>query len=397
MKAGFFHDSQITIKDKHYFSKTLTPNVWNRYLEVFESLQVSTRVKSGETDGLQSSETTGIEFAPITNYSNPSSLILHPFKVVSEIRTHIRKIDCAIIRLPSFIGWIACLLAQIHKVPVIIEAVGCPWDAYGNHSKLGKLFAPIARWLNQKCIANAPFVIYVTDDFLQKRYPTRGVSAGISDVNIHSDLRNLKERIHRISTQANAEHKFSNLERPIILGSVGDVGLKYKGYQTSVDAVRLLIDEGINVEYQIVGPGNPAFLQSYIDSVGLSEVVHLVGPIPGNELKPWFQEVDIYLQPSLVEGLPRAVIEAMSFGLPVILSNIGGHPELVNKKFLFDVKDHRQLSKLISSTMTLNQIEISKTNFNTASFYDVDKLTERRTEILNQFLEFSNQLQSRNL
>ena len=48
---------------------------------------------------------------------------------------------------------------------------------------------------------------------------------------------------------------------------------------------------------------------------------------------------DIYIQPSLQEGLPRAVVEAMSTALPCIGFNTGGIPELLEPEYIVKLKN----------------------------------------------------------
>lgn len=61
--------------------------------------------------------------------------------------------------------------------------VACPWDALWNYGKFSKkIFALPTYLLNKTTIKKAPNVIYVSEEFLQKRYPTNGKNIGCSDV-----------------------------------------------------------------------------------------------------------------------------------------------------------------------------------------------------------------------
>ena len=62
--------------------------------------------------------------------------------------------------------------------------------------------------------------------------------------------------------------------------------------------------------------------------------------------------MDIYIQPSLTEGLPRALIEAMSRGLPCLASRAGGIPELLPEHCTFE-----EFSQEIFSNMLLEILE----------------------------------------
>ena len=65
-----------------------------------------------------------------------------------------------------------------------MEVVGCPWDAYWNYSLKGKIVAPFATYMMKRRVKSAPFVLYVTNKFLQKRYPTKGKKINCSNVEL---------------------------------------------------------------------------------------------------------------------------------------------------------------------------------------------------------------------
>lgn len=76
-----------------------------------------------------------------------------------------------------------------------------------------------------------------------------------------------------------------------------------------------------------------------------------IGEIASSEMPEVYQLSDIFCLPSHWEGLANALLEAMSSGLPVITTNISGHPEVVNDNengFLIEVGDVHKLNKLLS-------------------------------------------------
>ena len=95
------------------------------------------------------------------------------------------QVDLAIIRMPSVIGSIACELCRKLGIKYKIEMVACPLDGYWNHqSWAGKIVAPYMFCKTKKNIKNAPEVLYVTNHFLQGRYPTKGLAYACSDVDL---------------------------------------------------------------------------------------------------------------------------------------------------------------------------------------------------------------------
>ena len=71
-------------------------------------------------------------------------------------------------------------------------------------------------------------------------------------------------------------------------------------------------------------------IKSLVEELGLVKQVQFVGRLEGDDLSKAYQEADIFILPSLYEAYGIVVQEAMSFGLPVVVSDVGGIPEQVS-------------------------------------------------------------------
>lgn len=83
------------------------------------------------------------------------------------------------------------------------------------------------------------------------------------------------------------------------------------------------------IRFVIGGNGDVEKLKSFIQSYNLFEIVEFVGWISNIEKATWFQKADVYILPSYNEGLPISILEAMSYGHPVISTDVGGISEIV--------------------------------------------------------------------
>ena len=83
-------------------------------------------------------------------------------------------------------------------------------------------------------------------------------------------------------------------------------------------------------ELHLVGDG-PLFslLHDQADQLGISSAITWHGWLPRPALRTVYQSVDCFVNPSLYEGMPNVVLEAMACGLPVVASNIPGNDALV--------------------------------------------------------------------
>nr|WP_319266783.1 glycosyltransferase family 4 protein [uncultured Draconibacterium sp.] len=79
----------------------------------------------------------------------------------------------------------------------------------------------------------------------------------------------------------------------------------------------------------IGGNGEIEKLSRFIRENKLSAIVEFVGWITKEEKANWLKKTDVYILPSYYEGLPISILEAMSYGHPIISTNVGGIPEIV--------------------------------------------------------------------
>ena len=77
------------------------------------------------------------------------------------------------------------------------------------------------------------------------------------------------------------------------------------------------------------GDGEVKKLQKLIKDYRLEDSVQYVGFVTGHQKKQLMKSADVYILPSYHEGLPISILEAMSFGMPIISTGVGGIPEVV--------------------------------------------------------------------
>jgi len=185
----------------------------------------------------------------------------------------------------------------------------------------------------------APFVLYVTERFLQRRYPTQGVAGSGSDVEIGElDESVLARRLARCAGDRGV----------LVFGHVGSLSTRSKGLHTLLKALRMAKETLPRFELRVLGPGDPGPWDAMVQRLGLDGHVRFDGVIPaGSPVFSWLDDIDLYFQPSFQEGLPRALIEAMSRACPALGSTAGGIPELLDSDCLHKPGDEAALARLI--------------------------------------------------
>lgn len=77
------------------------------------------------------------------------------------------------------------------------------------------------------------------------------------------------------------------------------------------------------------GNGEISKVTQIISKYGLSDIVSFEGWVSGDKKIELLNKVDAYILPSYHEGLPISILEAMSYSLPIISTNVGGIPEIL--------------------------------------------------------------------
>lgn len=353
--------------------------LWQEYLQVFEEIVVVCRggPATSPLERLSLSSGPGVRHVALGDRRGVGRL-LEMGGVRAALETHVAASDAVIARLPSELGLVACEAARKVGRPCLVEMVASAWDALWGHGSLtAKAYAPLLERRTARAVAKAPLVRYVTEQFLQKAYPTKGRAFTASNVALPpADLQVATRRHARIGAGA----------APLIFGTVGSLVSRMKGVHTALEALAARRADLPPFEYRILGEGDPAPYRAMAERLGLGGRVRFDGVLPaGGAVAAWLDGIDIYLQPSLQEGLPRALIEALSRGCPAIASTVGGTPELLPPERLHRPNDARRLGQLIveaAARTPAQQRAEGDRNRATADRYDGALLAERRREAL---------------
>lgn len=285
--------------------------------------------------------------------------------------------DMVIIRLPSAAGTIAFKHAMKTGKPVLVEFVACVFDALWNYNWQGKLLAHYKYYRYRQLMKRATHTIYVTNEFLQRRYPTKGKSIGCSDVvlkPISKDI--LDSRLKKID-----EHG----ESPLVLGTVAALNVTYKGQGDVIKAIGQLKKNGFDFKYRLVGQGDSSRLMKLINKHKVEDSVEIIGPLKHDEVFNFLDKIDLYIQPSKQEGLPRAVIEAMSRACPSIGARTAGIPELIPSELVFKPGAIQEIIDLLQNLSEERLHEYATDCFSEAKKFQEELLDEKRIRFYKEF------------
>ena len=382
MKLLFVHDHIFIKYNDEIYSNTFSYTLLKRYRNIFSKITIIARVKEVNTPvKLSLASGKGIDFIFFKSISSVSSYFGLRKKYKKKIENILEKHDRVIVRVPSEFGMMTASLAKTLNKKYLVEVVGCAWDVmlyYGGWKS--KVYAPFFYWKMRKSVREATYVIYVTTTFLQSRYPSSlAKTIALCDADVDKVEENII--IQRLM-------KIENKPQKIIFGTMTNLNLEYKGIDIAIRVLGNISNQ--NFEYRIMGGGESIKYREYAQRYGIASKIIFEGIGSGKKnINQWLDTIDIYLQPSRVEGLPRAVIEAMSRGCPVLASDIGGIPELLNNKMLFNPHKDYEFKNIINMLLKNNKSmkKEALTNYLKAKKFENILLDKERENFLRQFKE----------
>lgn len=353
-------------------------SLWaERFLPHFRSLTVIGRRKNFEPIHARTairSDHPQVRFLLLPNINTPMDRIFGAREAATKINAEVGGSDAVILRGPTEFGMIAARAARMvnkpAKIPLAVEMSGCAFDHTWHHKSLtGKLYAPVKYLRARRMVKNADCVIYVTENFLQSRYPTNGTSTNASNVEIDTPSPTiLQKRLSKIENPG-----------PLTFGLIGNHGNNLKGLDIACAAFAHIQSQLPPFEFRVLGHGPASSPYSF---------VRFDQPLSDkNDVLAWLDNIDIYLQPSRHEGLPRALIEAMSRACPALASNAGGTPELLAPECIHKRSNVKQLSTQILQALNPEwRKRQAIRNFSTAKNYTRETLMPRREKFWRDFV-----------
>lgn len=385
-KVLFVHDHVFSIAHDGIYSSGAFPSwAWERYLNEFSRLTVAARSREilGDIRSLRidRSDRDRVEFEFLQSISTLRDLITGGGQTGRRLKELVAGHDAVVVRLSSELGLIAIKHAVSLNKKIAVELVDCPWDSYWNYGGFAaKLYAPLVMSRVRLAVRKADAVLYVTQSFLQRRYPCRhgALTTACSNVNLDSiDGDVFLRRLERIQLRKDI------IKTSPVIGQIASLTGRFKGIQVMLEVVPELLKTYPGLKYKILGAGDPKPFLLKAESLGIADHVEFCGTVPsGMPVLNWLDEIDLYVHPSLKEGLPRGVIEAMSRGCPVVATSVAGTPELLSNSFLAQPKNKTELLKRILFVLSdsCDLAQAAQDNFEKSKDYSASLLKARRAE-----------------
>lgn len=191
------------------------------------------------------------------------------------------------------------------------------------------------------------------------------------------------ERFSRGKVDRSTKRKDLQLESSDkMLLSVGELN-KGKNHASVIKAIKILNNK--NIKYFICGQGRlREELQNLIYRLQMQEQVYLLGY--REDISALCQAADLFVFPSLREGLPVALMEAIASKVPVACSRVRGNRDLVkDESYLFNPSSVEEISKCIKRSLSENSYDVIEENYNRLLAFDENKVNEVMRKLYTKF------------
>lgn len=384
LRCLFVHDNRYLVRaDGIYSEGQFGYRDWHRYLAAYGTLTVAGRAVSDDAgqdlSRLNVSSGPGVDFALLPSVAGAGALVRNTRPLRRQLRRLIADHDVVIARLPSEAGLVACDLARRAGKSYGIEVVGCPYDALRHYgSRLARVYARLAAWRLRRAVRRAPCVLYVSQAFLQGRYPAGRNAATFVASNVELEPPDS-------GLIARRKARLENPPAALVFGYCGSFANLAKGFDVVLRALHLARGRLPAFELRAIGPGDPTVWRARVRELGLEDVVNLQGVLQsGAPVRAWMDDLDLLVHAGLQEGVPRTVLEAFSRACPVVASQAGGTGELLASDALHAPGNEHALAERIAAFAKDGERRLRQAleNARTAERFDPDHLALVRQRFL---------------
>jgi glycosyltransferase involved in cell wall biosynthesis len=236
-------------------------------------------------------------------------------------------------------GFVGVFLSKIFGKPVTVNAVG---QEVANVPLINYGFKRHWKWLTRWALTNADKVVAISMESAK-------------------NVQNLVSRKVEVIYEGIDVNKFKSdsekNEGSMILsvGILNKLNIKRKGFETLIRCIPYVIKQFDNADLVIAGKKKEGYpiLQALADELNVSNHVNFRGYVPDEELLKLYHQCALVAFPSIHEGFPTVISEALACEKPVVSTKLSAIPEVVNDECGILMNDPFSPEELANAILTL--------------------------------------------
>jgi teichuronic acid biosynthesis glycosyltransferase TuaC len=214
-------------------------------------------------------------------------------------------------------GYAALKIGKALAVPVVAMSIG---------SDINRIGDPITAMHTRAVLREADSVVTVSSDLRLK-----AVAMGASAEKTRAVVNGCDLSIFHVRDRLEAKKKLGIDPASQAVVYIGRMDVK-KGLRELVKAAASLRPERSKLHVYLVGEGpDRPLIQRAIQASDAAGYIHALPGCAFDEVADWMAAADLVTLPSYMEGCPNVVLEALASGRPVVATNVGGIPEILNE------------------------------------------------------------------
>jgi glycosyltransferase involved in cell wall biosynthesis len=236
-------------------------------------------------------------------------------------------------------GYAALKIGKALAVPVVAMSIG---------SDINRIGDPVSAMHTRTVLREADFLLTVSGDLRNK-----AVAMGAPAEKTRAVVNGCDLSVFRVRDRLEARRKLDIDPSAEAVVYIGRMDVK-KGLRELVEAAASLRPERANLRVYLVGEGpDRPLIESAIQTNSAGSYIHALPKCSFDEVAVWMAAADLVTLPSYMEGCPNVVLEALACGRPVVATNVGGIPEIMNDECgrLVPPREPAELAQALASVL----------------------------------------------
>jgi glycosyltransferase involved in cell wall biosynthesis len=236
-------------------------------------------------------------------------------------------------------GYAALQIGKALSVPVVAMGIG---------SDINSIADPISALHTRTLLRGIDFLVTVSDDLRKK-----AVLMGARPEKSRAIINGCDLSVFQVGDRAEARQKLHIDSHSEAVVYIGRMDVK-KGLRELVAAAVSMRGQRPELHVYLVGEGpDRPLIEAAIQASNATSYIHALPGCAPDDVAVWMAAADLVTLPSYMEGCPNAVLEALACGRPVVATNVGGIPEIMNDACgrLVPPRDAAALAQALTSVL----------------------------------------------